>query len=190
MRRLFFFSAYVLYGGGFVVTVLGAALWGKPLSYLEGSPTDSGTWVVAARRTALGLGTGGAIVVAGFLASRFSKWLESLEREFALLLFWIRGWPDIFVLALLSSLAEEAFFRGLLQPYLGLVGTSIAFALCHPPLSRRLVAWPIFAFSIGLVLGYLFDTTRENLLAPTALHFVVNFLNLRLILRHARQDPV
>lgn len=185
LRRLFFVSAYVLYGGGFLVTLLGAAIFSNhPLSYLPGPAGDVETWGRAAAWTGLGLSVGSAIVVLGYAASRLSKWLAELEKEFAAHLFWIEGWRDIFLLAILSAVGEEAFFRGLLQPHLGLLGSTAVFAICHPPLSRRLVTWPIFAFAIGLVLGYLFDRTGGNLLAPTAVHFAVNFLNMRLILRH------
>ena len=95
--------------------------------------------------------------------------------------------PDeMVVLAIASSLGEEAFFRGALLPALGrggLVTSSLVFALLHlGPLSRfpRMLPWTISSFVTALVLGGLFLVTG-NLVAPVMAHFLVNFVNLRLV---------
>ncbi|MBI4614372.1 MAG: CPBP family intramembrane metalloprotease [Planctomycetes bacterium] len=181
-RRVFLWTTWMLYGGGFAACLLFAWLVrGRSLSYLAGTVQSPETWRVGAIQTALGLAAGLAVVAAGWLSSRLLPWMRTLEREFETYLFWVRGWTDILTVAVLSALAEEAFFRGLLQPWLGLGWASFLFAACHPPLNSRLALWPVFAMAMGLLMGWLFEITGENLLAPTATHFLVNLLNLRLI---------
>lgn len=196
VRRAFLLSTATFYGGGFLATWLTAWLIGRaPLEYLPGPADSADTWMEAGVWAGIGLVLGLVIVAAGHVASRVFSSLADLEREFATYLFWMKPWRDAFVLATASALAEEAFFRGLVQPLLGLVaspwvallGSSLVFAICHPPLNRRLRLWPLFAFAMGLLMGWLFDRSGGNLLAPTVVHFVVNFLNLRMISRRAAE---
>jgi hypothetical protein len=86
------------------------------------------------------------------------------------------------VLALASGVGEEAFFRGALQPQLGLVATSLLFALAHFAPRRELLPWTGFSLAAGLALGWLFDATG-NLVAPIVAHALVNAINLRLLSR-------
>jgi membrane protease YdiL (CAAX protease family) len=92
----------------------------------------------------------------------------------------ILSWRDCLVLAVLSGVSEEAFFRGALQPQLGLVATSALFGLAHLVPRRELAPWCLFSFAAGLLLGLLFERTG-NLLAPSVAHIVVNAVNLRLL---------
>jgi membrane protease YdiL (CAAX protease family) len=91
-----------------------------------------------------------------------------------------------FVLALASSIGEEFLFRGVIQPELGLVLTSILFAAVHVPIERALWPWPIFALGMGLLLGAFYDWSG-SLPGPVAVHFTINFLNLRWLSRRAAQ---
>ena len=86
------------------------------------------------------------------------------------------------LLALASGVAEEAFFRGAMQPQLGLVATSLLFGLAHFAPRRELVPWTAFSLAAGFALGGLFEATG-NLLAPVVAHAVVNAINLRLLSR-------
>jgi hypothetical protein len=80
------------------------------------------------------------------------------------------------VMALLPAVAEEAMFRGVLQPLLvkgsgkhfGIVLTSLIFALLHQQFQVLLAI-----FVLGLVLGYLREWTK-SLWVPTLVHFVNN----------------
>ena len=81
-------------------------------------------------------------------------------------------------MALLSSVGEEWVFRGVLQPAIGLVPASLLFGLVHIPTERALRPWPILAFGMGLVMGGLYSWFG-GLVAPIAMHFALNALNLR-----------
>lgn len=85
--------------------------------------------------------------------------------------------PAVVVLALASGIAEEAFFRGALQPRVGLWIATALFALAHYVPRPGLRSWSGFAAVAGLLFGVLFDWTG-SLLAPALAHVVVNALNL------------
>ena len=81
-------------------------------------------------------------------------------------------------MAVLSSVGEEWVFRGVLQPAVGLWLASLLFGLVHVPIERALRPWPVIAFGIGLCMGILYDVFG-GLVAPIAMHFAINALNLR-----------
>lgn len=91
-------------------------------------------------------------------------------------------WYDLLGVALLAGIGEEALFRGVLQPWLGLTWSNVAFGLAHAvtPL------YAVLAGGIGFYLGWLFDTTG-NLLAPVLAHTLYDFLAFVVVARHARQ---
>lgn len=70
--------------------------------------------------------------------------------------------------AAMAGFSEELFFRGLLQPRIGLVAASLVFGLLHGP-SRAL--WPLAAWASGsgALLGLVYAKTG-NLLLPTLVH--------------------
>ncbi len=82
-----------------------------------------------------------------------------------------------FALALLSAVAEEALFRGTLQPMFGIYITSLLFGLLHIGPKPFYLLWTVFAIGMGFLCGWLFEF-RNGLPAPVALHFTVNYLNL------------
>lgn len=79
----------------------------------------------------------------------------------------------IFVMTLLIAFCEELLFRGAIQPYLGVVGTSLLFTLIH---FRYLKQWVMVAsvFLVSLVLGSLVLVTH-SIAASTVAHFTVDF---------------
>jgi membrane protease YdiL (CAAX protease family) len=81
-------------------------------------------------------------------------------------------------LALLSGVAEEAFFRGALQPRVGWLWASLLFGLAHFHPRRELRVWSLTAALAGLGFGALFGATGD-LVAPAAAHALVNAVNLR-----------
>ncbi len=93
---------------------------------------------------------------------------------------------DAILLALASGCAEEMFFRGALQPVVGLVIASIAFGACHFLPRKELVLWSAYAVVMGAALGWLFETTG-HLIAPIAAHVVVNAVNLPRLAERAQQ---
>ena len=86
----------------------------------------------------------------------------------------------VVALALASGVAEEAFFRGALQPHVGLVAASLIFGVVHFVPRREFLPWTVFAVAAGFLLGWLFDTTG-NLVAPVVAHTTINAVNLWLL---------
>jgi membrane protease YdiL (CAAX protease family) len=77
---------------------------------------------------------------------------------------------DIVVIALLSGLSEEFFFRGVLLPEVGLGVSSVLFGLLHA-VNWIYIAW---AALTGAALGLL-ATHGESLVAPAVAHATYNF---------------
>lgn len=88
---------------------------------------------------------------------------------------------DLLILALASGVGEEMLFRGFLLNETGIWVSSIIFGLVHLPPSRNWLFWPVFAASMGLLLGWL-CLVSNTLLWAILMHAGVNFLNLRLIM--------
>lgn len=133
-----------------------------------------------------------AAAAAGLLTSFLSKaflgqyqWARDMEQEFLNVLGPITLGEAV-ALAALSGLAEEAFFRGVLQSWLGLVWATLLFALVHFPVTKNLNAWPVFAVIIGFVLG-LFMKVSGSLIPPIVMHATVNGVNLWAIGEKARE---
>ncbi|WP_428908964.1 lysostaphin resistance A-like protein [Niallia sp. Krafla_26] len=77
-------------------------------------------------------------------------------------------------IAALVSIAEEILFRGVIQTHVGLVISSMIFAVVH---FRYLFNWYLFLNVIGLsfLIGFIYGQT-ENLLVTIFMHFLIDFL--------------
>lgn len=133
-----------------------------------------------------------AALGAGLLTCWLSKvflgefdWARDMESEFLNVLGPLNGY-EVAVLAGTSSIAEEAFFRGVLQPWLGLFYATVIFAAVHVPMSRKLLVWPLFALAIGFVLGW-FLNASGSLIPPIVMHATINGLNLYVMGQKARR---
>ncbi len=91
---------------------------------------------------------------------------------------------DVVVIALLSGLTEELFFRGILLPEIGLVASSLCFGALHA-LCRVYFAW---ATLVGAAFGAL-ALTSGSLIPAMVAHATYNFGAL-LILRRAVVEAV
>jgi uncharacterized protein len=80
---------------------------------------------------------------------------------------------EITILAVLSGLSEEIFFRGALQGEIGILGASLAFGLLHP-LNLSYVIW---ATAVGVAFGALYQVTG-SLLPSIICHGGYNFAAL------------
>ncbi|HYQ01182.1 MAG TPA: CPBP family intramembrane glutamic endopeptidase [Polyangiaceae bacterium] len=92
----------------------------------------------------------------------------------------------IVAVAAFSALGEELWFRGILQPWLGLWLQAAVFGIVHAQLrgpSRW--AWISWATVMGLAFGVIFQLTG-SLAGPIAAHALINCLNLSYLKSH---DP-
>jgi membrane protease YdiL (CAAX protease family) len=133
------------------------------------------------RDAALGLAAAGIVIAGSAWLTRRVAAGERLARALAATLGPLRP-GQAWVLALASGVAEEAFFRGALQPVVGLWLATAIFALAHFVPRRELWIWSVFSGAAGLLLGGLYAATG-NLLAPTVAHVVVNGVNLNRLVR-------
>ena len=85
---------------------------------------------------------------------------------------------DVLV-SVFSGVGEEAFFRGALQPVLGLVLTSLLFGVLHVGPDRRYLIWSLWAVAAGFLFGFLYEWTG-GLLAPMTAHVLHNAATLLL----------
>jgi membrane protease YdiL (CAAX protease family) len=133
--------------------------------------------------TLAALGSGvlvGLVVVAGTrVAVRRTGWARDLHVEFREILGPLRGW-EIAVFALTSGIAEEMFFRGAMQPALGVWASSLVFGLVHVGPVKRFWVWTLWATLMGFVFAALYATTGE-LLAPVVAHVLINYENMHFI---------
>jgi hypothetical protein len=171
--------ALVFYGA-----LLGAALlwawWAdQPLGFASEEAAARG--VAPLRDAGAGALVGLAVVLLSSWFTRHTRAGDRLARALALLV-GRRTAAECVALALASGIGEEAFFRGAMQPQLGLVATSLLFGLAHFAPRRDLVPWTGFSLAAGFALGALFEATG-NLVAPVVAHAIVNGVNLRLLSR-------
>jgi membrane protease YdiL (CAAX protease family) len=171
--------ALVFYGGLFAAALVWARLAGRPFFFA--SEEEAARGVDLPFDAAAGALAGLAIVLLSGWLTRATSAGDRLARALARLV-GRRTTSECALLALASGIGEEAFFRGAMQPALGLAATSVVFALAHFAPRRDLLAWTPFSLAAGLALGGLFEATG-NLVAPVVAHVVVNAVNLRLLSR-------
>lgn len=156
-----------------------AIAWWRDAPLFEAAP---GVEVIAGPLPSLVLGVLVASLTVGLtrVLTERTAWARALRVEFRAIL---RGAGplDVALLALASGTAEELFFRGALQPWLGLLVASLAFGLVHLGPSRVFWPWTAWALVMGLVLGALTWATGSVVGAIVA-HVAINWLNLRFIL--------
>lgn len=171
--------AIVFYGLLFAAALIWVRLEGRSLAL-----RSQGATVAWLRDVALGLATAAVLVAASGALTVATAAGRALADALARVL----GRPGLGVcvaLAAISGLAEEAFFRGALQPRVGLAVASVLFAAAHFAPRREFLPWPFFAFAAGLAFGALFDATG-NLVAPVVAHAGVNAWNLRWLAMRTR----
>src|SRR5262245_8057503 len=171
--------AGILYGLLAAVALAWNGWAGRPWAYLD--PAAEAAGVDWGPDLALGAASAAAVIAASQAVTARTRWGAALARELAGALgpLTLR---ECVVLALLSGFAEEAFFRGALQPRVGWLGASLLFGLAHWVPRRALWPWAGFAVFAGGLLGGLFAATG-NLAAPITAHAMINAINLRLLTR-------
>ena len=117
----------------------------------------------------------GTIYYSIYTKNKF-KWAARLEESISKVL----GHLDkhtIIVLALLSAIGEEFFFRGAVQAEFGYIFASLIFGSIHFIPQKTFIPWTIFAIVMGFILGWLYIYS-ENLLFPMITHGGINYINL------------
>jgi len=166
--------------------VLFAAAWlwrgavrGEPLLYA--SAAAAGRGVAPVRDVSVGLLAAGLMIAFSYLLTVQTRGGRALARGMAELLGPLST-RQVAALALLSGIAEEAFFRGALQPRVGFVWASLIFGAVHFIPRPEFRLWTAFAMAAGFLLGFLFEASG-NLVAPVVAHVAVNAVNLTLLVR-------
>ena len=128
-----------------------------------------------------GIGLGGGLLLLNVMTltygARYFAWCQNIrqmmEHEIAPL---FRGISisGAFMLAVISGISEEVFFRGVLQEQFGLIAASVIFGAAH--VWRKNALWyGLYAALIGGLLGGVYASTH-NLWAPVVAHMLNNFI--------------
>jgi membrane protease YdiL (CAAX protease family) len=173
--------AAFFYGTLLAVAFTWSVLAGRSIFYA--SPAAAAEGVAPLIDIGLGLAVALATIAISRQITERTHWGDTMGRALAEML-GERSLRDCVLLAVASGVAEEAFFRGALQPALGWLLASLIFGLVHFAPRRDLLPWTGFALCAGLVLGALFEFTG-NLVAPIVAHVGINAVNLRrLVVRY------
>jgi uncharacterized protein len=81
------------------------------------------------------------------------------------------------MLALTSAFGEELLFRGLLQPWIGLLLQALIFGSLHQVGGPSRWVWMTFATLMGLIFGGMYACTG-SLVGPLISHALINAINL------------
>jgi membrane protease YdiL (CAAX protease family) len=169
-------------GGYALLAALATAL---ALTFRDGLPwVHPEPWLVAplgvalASSTMLGLTVALASIAFTRLSVRRFAWARRLHDELRPVARELTA-GQILVVAGLSSLGEEVFFRGLLAPTCGIVLAALLFGLAHLVKMRGPTrwVWTGWATAVGLLLGAVFALTG-SLVGPLLAHAVINAANL------------
>lgn len=130
-----------------------------------------------ARDLLVGVAVGGAfllalsLVGAGLAAIGFA----AAENELALEIAGSVSIAGALVLALGAAVGEEIFFRGFLQPRIGIVGQALVFMSGHLAYLNLLEL--VVTFTLAVAFGLVYRRSR-SLVAPMVAHFVFNAVML------------
>jgi membrane protease YdiL (CAAX protease family) len=80
------------------------------------------------------------------------------------------------LISIAAGVGEEFFFRALLQPYIGIVYSSILFSLAHFMFElKRFYILSILYFFIGVLFGVIYEYTH-SIWIPLVFHVVYDFI--------------
>ncbi|MFC7442159.1 CPBP family intramembrane glutamic endopeptidase [Laceyella putida] len=143
-------------------------LWWKGQLYAEVIPfADAHMWLI-------GICAGGLIVALEFVLIRYVPQHHFDDGGINQLLFARRSWWHILFIAIVAAIGEELLFRGVVQAWVGVWGTTLLFVLVH---TRYLKKWVLVAFvaAVSLLFGYIVEWTHH--LAPAIIaHASVDFI--------------
>jgi membrane protease YdiL (CAAX protease family) len=171
--------------------LLGLLAWGLSAAFGDGNPwSHASPWIALGEpvRTGasllLGLALAAILVASTRIAVQrftFAQRLHSDLRPVAQNL----TVPSVVLIAVLSSLGEELFFRGFLAPRIGILAQALIFGMAHQVSGPSRWVWVAWACLVGVCFGFLFLLTG-SLAGPIAAHAAVNAYNLIFLRNH---DP-
>lgn len=88
-------------------------------------------------------------------------------------------YPLIIFVSLCAGIGEEIFFRGIIQPYLGIVVTAIIFVAIHGylnPKNLKITVYGVYMVFAIMLLGYLTD--KFGLITAITAHTVIDVVLL------------
>jgi len=86
---------------------------------------------------------------------------------------------ELFVIFLIGAFTEELLFRGMIQPFLGIILTCLVFVGIHfRYFSKKIILLEIFL--MGIILGIVYQMTNQ-LYVPVICHLILNFFMAVLI---------
>jgi len=153
-------------------------LWRDNLPFVYEDP-----WLVLpgfvshAYSLAIGLGFGALVAFSTRVFVVRFAWARNLHQELRPVARNLSA-SGIAAVAAFSALGEELWFRGLLQPWLGIWLQALIFGVIHSQIrGPARWAWVLWATIMGLAFGALFALTG-SLAGPIAAHALINWLNL------------
>ena len=170
----------------YVPLTLGGLLWAKVAGSRWAWSLDepwllAPFWVRLSISLALGFVSALAVVAVTPRLVERSRWARALHSQLKEVIAPLCP-GEITALALASGFAEEVFFRGAMQPVLGLLATSLIFGAFHFGPREAFPAWAFWAFVIGVVFGSIFELTGV-LWGPVLAHVWINQRNMMFIKR-------
>ena len=136
---------------------------------------------------AVGVTSACGTVALGVLLYRLLPALRRLSNELAPHLVDGAKRRELVLVSIMSGVGEEAFFRGALQPEIGLVASSLLFGVLHVGPDRRYLVWTVWAVGAGFLFGLLYLWTG-GILAPVTAHVLHNAATLLLWKRSRRKQ--
>jgi len=171
------YAALAVLGGGLAYVFAGGRPFQHPRPWL-----DLPLLAAASLSVALGVALAFAVVLwTRFAVGRF-VWAQRLHLELQPVARRFDA-SEIWMLALLSSVGEELFFRSFLVPTIGLGLSTLLFGVLHQVKGPSRWVWAIWAASVGLALGAIFVATG-SVLGPIVAHALINGTNLGFLKTH------
>ena len=160
-------------------------LWESPrLAQLAENSLVGKPILAALVSVALGVCLAALLVWTTRLLVRRTRWASTLHHDLQPVARRFDPHQTLMV-ASMSALGEELFFRGFLQPMIGLIASSLLFGLLHQIRGQSRWVWVGWASIGGLLFGGLFALTG-SLWGSVVAHALVNAVNLD----HLRRSKV
>lgn len=166
--------------------LISIAWFASRIMKLEFSWGEPGRDVVTGLIAALVLAATNYALLEHLPASWIVDGVRAVYHELLIPLFARVSRPALVLIGIAAGIGEEWFFRGVLQPVVGLVAASLLFGLAHVG-SFRMLPFGLWATAMGFVLGGLAIATG-GLIAPIVAHAVYDIVALEYIRRGAHQE--